>query len=80
MENRERMEGGINQLPRTRTSSVPGRPISMTVRIMKGLHTISSFVEAMFGVAVAGENNDLVATVLQPHRSINDQSLGASDS
>jgi hypothetical protein len=47
---------------------------------MKGLHTISSFVEAMFGVAVAGENNDLVATVLQPHRSINDQSLGASDS
>lgn len=37
MENRERMEGGINQLPRTRTSSVPVPAVRSSDLNSKGL-------------------------------------------
>jgi hypothetical protein len=33
----------------------------------------------MMGVAVAGENNDFVATILQSYRGIDDQSLSTSN-
>ena len=36
-------------------------------------HAISSFVEAMFWIAVAGKDGDFMATVLQPHSSINNE-------
>lgn len=36
IENREKMEGGINQLPRTRTSSVPSEDIRKRALINVG--------------------------------------------
>ena len=41
-------------------------------------HTISSFVEAMFWIAVAGKDGHLMTTVLQSYSSINDESFGTS--
>ena len=42
-------------------------------------HTISSFVEAMLGITMICVNNDFVATILEPHRRVNDQSFCATD-
>lgn len=39
---------------------------------------ISSFVEAMFWIAVAGKDGHLMTTVLQSYSSINDESFGTS--
>lgn len=80
MENRERIEGGISQLPRTRTSSVPGSTIrDGSYECHKDHDTISSFFKAVAWIAVTRENDDLVATILQAHCSINDQSFCATD-
>ena len=52
-----------------------------SARIAGGLcSTISSFIEAMFWVAVASENSYLMATILKPHGGIDDQPFCASDS
>jgi hypothetical protein len=42
-------------------------------------HTISSFIEAMLGIAVASENNNVMATVFQSHSGIDNESFSASD-
>jgi len=73
MENRERMEAGTSQLPRTRTSSVPKTQIRICSAIEGFCHAVSSFIEAMLWIAVAGKNGHLMATILQAHSSINDE-------
>ena len=42
-------------------------------------HTISSFVEAVLRITVAGEDYHLVATVLQADCCIDDEPLSSSD-
>lgn len=41
--------------------------------------TISSFIEAMLGVAVAREDDDFVAAVLQPYSGIDNQPFSSSN-
>lgn len=56
------------------------RQISIIYEIMEGdPSTISRFVKAMFGIAMAGENDNFMATILQPHCSVDDQPLRSSD-
>lgn len=65
IENRDRIEGGTSQSPRTRTSSVPIALLACGQNIQKLYHhTISSFIEAMLGIAMACEDDDFMATVL----------------
>lgn len=42
-------------------------------------HTVSGFVETMLGVAMAGEDHDFMATVLQSDGSVDDQSFGPAN-
>lgn len=64
IENRDRMEGGTSQLPRTRTSRVPGSILDHGYIFRNKYHTISGLIEAMLGIAMAGKDDDSVATVL----------------
>jgi len=65
MVKREKIEAGKTVLPRTRTSSVPTSTISHYRSLQNREDcTISSFVEAMLRIAIAGEYHDLVATIL----------------
>lgn len=78
MENRERMEDGNSQLPRTRTSRVPRARIR-TCYCKKGFcHAVSSLVEAMSWIAVAGKDGHFMATILQSYSSIDDEPFGTS--
>jgi hypothetical protein len=43
------------------------------------LHTIARLIKAMLGIAVTREDNDLVASVLQPNGGVNDKPLRAAD-
>jgi hypothetical protein len=78
MENRERMEDGNSQLPRTRTSRVPVIKLEPVFVGRKLCHAISGFLEAMFWVAVAGKDGYLMATVLQAYSSVNDEPFCSS--
>lgn len=64
IENRERIEAGMSQLPRTRISRVPMAILKMSDLVTKFLHTISSFIKAMFRIAMAGKDDDFMATIL----------------
>ena len=79
MENREKIEDGTSQLPRIRTSRVPSYLIRQLLRSSKILHTISRLIKAMLGIAMAGENYNFVAAILQPNGSVNDQSFRPSN-
>ena len=82
MAKRPRRWDGIRVLPRTRTSRVPGgggQGVIIGLGRGGGGQTIAGFVEAVVGVAVAGEDDDFVAALLKADGGVDDESLGAAD-
>jgi hypothetical protein len=80
MENLDRTEGGITELPPTQTSSVPSsRQGLRQAESRRDIFTVASLVEAVLRVAVAREDGHPVPAALEPDGSVDDQSLGAAD-
>lgn len=85
MVRRERMEGGTRELPRTRTSSVPGGLATGECR--EGVSrdgnrrwfTIAALVEAVGRIAVVGEDDDFVAAGLEADCCVDDEAFRAAD-
>jgi len=71
MEKRDRMDAGISQFPRTRTSRVPAKIISTAIQIRVCLLTISNFIKAMFRIAMARKDDNFVTTILKSNGGIN---------
>lgn len=82
MVKRLKMDGGINQLPRTRTSRVPDRYRELankTFADLETFRTITALVEAVGRVAVVGKDDDTVAKLLKTNRSVYNKALSATD-
>ena len=81
--NRPMIVGGMSQLPRTLTSSVPKifARISTTLQgrgIHEAMYTITGFVEAVAWIAMGCEDNHSMPKTLQANSRINYKTLGTA--
>lgn len=79
MVRRDAMDGGMSQLPRTRTSRVPEEVSEGQLRGESGSCTIVAFVEAVGWIAVVGVDDYFVAAGLEADCGVDDETLGAAD-
>jgi hypothetical protein len=75
---RERIDIGMSQWPRTRTSRVPS-PVSNLEYSRLEVVTIATLIEAMLRIAVIRKYHDPMSPLLQPDRSIDDETLSTSN-